>query len=372
MVKTLRVGLAGCGFAGHIHSRALVLAAASKHSSKVKPELVAVADNDLVRAQQAASQYGWQHATDNWQDLFEHDLDLVIVALPNNAHIDITKLATERGCAVLLEKPITRTLNEAKQLASMVESNKRIRVAYVNRFVPAVQAAYDFIKSGQLGSVRTLRSVYMLNMRKPAGHEDWRFSESIAGHGASDDLASHHIDMIQFLTSPVKETVAMSRVWSDISSPISDLNDDVVNGIIALENDAVGTIIASRTSPGHPLTGWVEIEGSKAAIRVDRTYLNDLFIMNEQGEYIKRPVRPSETFATMWAAPTVQGAHPFSWYDCFAFQMTEMLLFTAGLSDAPWLATIDDGVSSMEVTEAMIKSTETKKIETVLRNDRHD
>jgi predicted dehydrogenase len=364
-LKTIKVGLAGCGFAGHIHSRALALIKNSQISSKVKIELVVAADTNEERANITAKQYGWKHAVKDWSDLFTYELDLVIVALPNNDHVGIVKQASKMKIAVLLEKPVARTYAEAIDLLGAVGNNKKIRVAYVNRFVPATQQAKLLIDKGSIGVVRNVRSVYLLNMRKTDGFADWRFDIDKAGYGASDDLGTHHIDLINFLASDITEVQSRTRIW-DIDNAPAATNDDAINSLLTLRNKGFGTLSASRTSPGHPLTGYIEIEGSKGAIRIDRAYLNDLFIRNESGVFSQKNVRPVGNLATLWASPTIQGAHPFSWYDCFAFQMAEMVQLAAGIPlSSEWSATLVDGIKAMAVTEAMIMSTSTLQSEKV-------
>ncbi len=364
-MKTLRVGLAGCGFAGHIHSRSLILVKGSKVSSNVTVELVAVADIDEERARDTAQQYGWQHVEKSWADLFKHKLDLIIIALPNNEHVEIVKMAAEANIAVLLEKPMARTYDDARKLMNVTQGNKQIRVAYVNRFVPAVQQAKLFIDAGGIGEIRMVRSVYLLNMRRPGGPFDWRFNKALAGHGASDDLGSHHIDLINFLAGDITSVQAAMRTW-DIADAPPATNDDAINALLFLRNGSMGTLTASRTSPGHPLTGYVDIEGSKGVLHIDRTYLNHLFVRDESGKLVQHTIRPADDFATLWAAPTVQGAHPFSWYDCFAFQMAEMILLAAGLPvKSAWSATLEDGLHAMAVTEAMVRAAKSGAVEKV-------
>ncbi len=366
-MRKVRVGLAGCGFAGNIHARSLILVKGSTISKQVKPELVVAVDTEVERAHAAAEQYGWEHAEKNWERLFDYDLDLIIVALPNNEHLPIIKQAVKAGIAVLLEKPMAAEYAEAMEIYRLGNDNPRLRVAYVNRFVPAVQRAKEYINAGHLGKIRMVRSVYLLNMRRPDGSYDWRFDRKQAGHGAIDDLGSHHIDLLQFLAGDITSVQAASRVWS-VPGTRSATNDDAVSSLINLENGAFGTLSASRTSPGHPLTGYIEIDGEKGALRIDRAFLNDLFIRDITGTVSQKNVRPDEMFSTMWASPTVQGAHPFSWHDCFAFQMAEMLLIAAGIPlDFSWSATLKDGISAMTVTEAMMYAAQAESLENVNR-----
>lgn len=360
-MKTTRVGLAGCGFIGSIHARSLALAKNSTLAKRVNVELVVAADNDPERAEFVGKQYGWQHVVTDWQDIFDYSPDLIIVALPNTEHLAIVQRASELGVAVLLEKPMTATYEEARAMYETLRKNDRIRVGYMNRFVPAVQRAKEYIESGSLGTVRTIRSVYLLNMRKPRGPVDWRFDSLQAGHGASDDLGSHHVDLLRFLVGEIEAVDAMTRIW-DIPDAPNATNDDTVSALLSFKNGAFGTLNASRTSPGHPLTGYIEIDGEKGSLRIDRAHLNDLFIRDESGITQQINVRPFDPFVGMWALPTVQGAHPFGWYDCFAFQMAEMILIAAGIPmEREWSASLLDGLRTMAVTESMIQAASDNK-----------
>lgn len=358
-MKTIRVGLAGCGYIGSIHARSLVLAKNSTLTDKVNLELTVVADTNLERAKFVARQYGWNNTVTDWREMFGYSLDLVVVALPNTEHLAIVQKATEADIAVLLEKPMTSTYEEALAMYRVGKDSKRIRVAYMNRFIPAAQRAKEYIDSGQLGAVRAIRSVYLLNMRRPNGPVDWRFDEKQAGHGASDDLGSHHIDLLRFLVGEIETTQAMQRIW-DIKDAPTATNDDAMGALLNFKNGAFGTLMASRTSPGHPLTGYIEIDGEKGSLRIDRAYLNDLFIRDETGAVSQKNIRPFEPFVSMWASPTVQGAHPFGWYDCFAFQMAEMVCVAAEIPlEREWLATPEDGLRTMAVTESMTQAART-------------
>lgn len=357
-MKKVRVGLAGCGFAGHIHSRSLLLAKGSHFSKTISPQFVVAVDIDINRAKTTARQYGWENVETDWHALSTYKLDLIIVALPNGQHVDIVKMAHTQNIAVLLEKPVAQNYEQAIDIWKSVGNNPKIRVGYVNRFVPAVQQAKLMITAGDIGDIRMFRSVYLLNMRRPGGTADWRFDKNQAGHGASDDLGSHHIDIIHFLAGNISNVQSATRTW-DIHDAPKATNDDAINSLLSLDNGAFGTLSASRTSPGHPLTGYIEIEGSKGALRIDRAFLNDLFIREDNGGYRQLNIRPVDGFATMWASPTVQGAHPFSWYDCFAFQMAEMLMISSNTPlDTLWSANLEDGIAAMTVTEAMLSSSQ--------------
>jgi len=354
--ESIRVGIAGAGFMGNVHSRSLVLAGASSISEDIKPELVVIADPDRDRADQVADRYGWQDRVESWRGMLDYDLDLIFAALPNSEHMPFIESASNQKAAVLLEKPLASSITDARQMVDMTAEREDIRTGYMHRFLPAVQNAKTFIDDGGLGDIRAVRSVYLLNMRKADGHADWRFDKDLAGNGASEDLGSHHIDLVQFLVGNVASVQALTRTL-DISGAPDATNDDMVASLLEIEGGAIGTMQASRVSVGHPLTGYVEIDGDKGSLRVDRSTLNDFIFRDEDGLETRKAVRPSEPFSTLWSSATVQGAHPFSWHDSFAFQAAEMLQIARG--DTPetvWSASMNDALQASEVVEAMAES----------------
>lgn len=356
-MNRLVVALVGCGFAGSIHSRAINLIKASAISKEIEIELKVCVDADIARAKTCASQYGWEKASDKIGDIFTQKIDLLIIAVPNSGHLELVKQASKNEMFVLLEKPLSSSIDEAKEIVKIASKDDRVRMAFVNRFVPAVFAAKDIISSGKLGDIKTVRSTYLLNMRKPMGHSDWRFDLNLAGNGASDDLGSHHVDLIRYLISDFKKVSSMSKVWEIEEAP-SASNDDLLMALYELENGAIGSMIVSRTTPGHPLTGFIEIDGTLGSVKIDRNYLNDLFIYDSNGNETKIKVRPPKEYAELWASPTVQGSHPFSWYDCFAFQMAEIvrLATTKSSKNNVISASLDDGLKSLKITEQMVRS----------------
>lgn len=355
-MKKLVVGLAGCGFAGSVHSRALALIKASNIALSVGIEQRICVDSNSKRAELCASQYGWQKSSTDLNDLFKEKLDALIIALPNSEHLSLIQRAHNFGLYVLLEKPLSNRLSEAKAIVQIAEKSQRVCLAYVNRFVPAVFEAKKAIKQGAIGEVRTIRSTYLLNMRKPTGPADWRFDYNRAGNGVSDDLGSHHIDLIRHLVSDFDQVFGVTKRWNILEAP-DTTNEDLLMAVYTLKNGAYGTMVASRTTPGHPLTGFIEIDGTEGSLKIDRNFLNELFVYDVTGTESKMKVRPPDSFAGLWASPTVQGLHTFSWYDCFAFQMAEFVRVSAGLQPKFEVsANLHDGLRSLEIVDQMVNS----------------
>src|SRR3982751_2960276 len=111
--KKLRAGVIGVGVLGRYH--------AQKYATISDVELCGVADIDENRARAIASEVGCRAVRDYTALLPE--LDLVSVVVPTEAHFEVASACLEAGVHVLVEKPITRTLDEADALIALAERN---------------------------------------------------------------------------------------------------------------------------------------------------------------------------------------------------------------------------------------------------------
>ena len=96
--KKLKIGVVGVGHMGHYHVNVL--------SSMLTHRLVGVYDSSWERAQQIASKYETK-AVKSLPQLLER-CDAVVVAVPTALHYEISKIALDAGCHILVEKPVTR------------------------------------------------------------------------------------------------------------------------------------------------------------------------------------------------------------------------------------------------------------------------
>ena len=129
--RELRLGLAGLGSMGRNHLRIL--------SNRPGVRLVAVADPvaDVLAAAIAGSPA--RGFADPLAMIAESELDGVVIAAPTNAHLDLALAAVERDVAVLVEKPLAGTLDEALQIVHAARARGvPVQVGHVERFNPAV------------------------------------------------------------------------------------------------------------------------------------------------------------------------------------------------------------------------------------------
>ena len=216
-MEKLKVGVVGVGYFGQFH--------AEKYAKIEGVELVGVVDVDTSRAGEIAKRYRTQP--------FEHHADLfnkiqaVSIAVPTPFHYSTTKDFFLQGIDVLLEKPISNTLDQADELIGLAESKGLIfQVGHLERFNGAL--------SGVEGRVQHPRFI--------ESHRLAPFSGRGAEVDVVLDLMVHDIDIIlSLVNSRVKELQA-------VGSPILTHSPDIANARIEFENGCTASLTANRVS----------------------------------------------------------------------------------------------------------------------------
>lgn len=146
-------------------------------------------------------------------ELFERDLDGVLVTTPNKFHEPVATAAMERGFDVFIEKPLAHTLESAERIAATAHETDRLcMVGFQNRFLNVCKVLKWYIDEGFLGDIRHVQAEYIRRRGVP-GRGSWYTSEEIAGGGAVIDIGLHIIDLLDhLLDSPeVRDVTATTR-----------------------------------------------------------------------------------------------------------------------------------------------------------------
>jgi len=216
-IKPLRTAVIGVGYLGRFH--------AQKYRQLPDSELIGVADANFATAQAVAAEVQAPAFAD-YRELLDA-VDAVSIAVPTPLHFQVAKDFLERGVHVLVEKPITTTVEEADTLIA-IAARKRcvLQVGHLERFNPAIVAA--------AGILKTPRFV--------ESHRLAPFKQRGTDVSVVLDLMIHDIDLIQELVgAPI---VAIDAAGSAIFS--GDL--DIANARIRFANGCVANTTASRVS----------------------------------------------------------------------------------------------------------------------------
>ena len=213
----LRGAVIGVGHLGKEHARLC--------SALPDVELIGVVDVDKERGTKVAETYNTSYF-DDYKDVLDK-VDVVNVVVPTRKHFKIARDFLEKGVHVLIEKPMTGTVAEAKELIAISERKKVVlQPGYVERFNPAITAIQKYNVVPRFIEVHRL-SPYTFR------------SDDI---GVVLDIMVHDIDIILLLCkSKIKRVDAVGI------NVISD-KEDIANARILFENNCVANITASRVS----------------------------------------------------------------------------------------------------------------------------
>lgn len=216
-MKKLRVGIIGVGYLGKFH--------AEKYAQMDNVELVGVVDVNRDQAKDVARKIGTTAYSD-YRDLFGK-VDAVSVVVPTPAHFDVGRAFLEHDVDVLIEKPITTTVEEADRLIHFADSRGLIlQVGHLERFNPAVVALEDFV------TVPRFIESHRLSIFKPRG-----IDVSVVL-----DLMIHDIDIIlNFVKSEVTDIRAAGTT-------VITHEVDIANARLEFQNGCVANVTASRIS----------------------------------------------------------------------------------------------------------------------------
>ncbi|MCG6931301.1 MAG: Gfo/Idh/MocA family oxidoreductase [Desulfofustis sp.] len=216
-MKKLKAGVIGVGYLGRFH--------AQKYAALEQVDLVGVADTEADRAKLVADECGCRAFTD-FRELLPL-VDCVSVAVPTSQHFDVAQQALAGGVDVLLEKPMTVTLEEADELIALAEEHQAIlQVGHLERFNPAVLALKPFLTT----------PVFIESSRIST------FKRRGVDVDVVLDLMIHDIDIIlTIIDSPLKTI-------HTVGAPVVTDTTDIANARLIFENGATANITVSRVS----------------------------------------------------------------------------------------------------------------------------
>src|SRR3989344_2511048 len=138
-------------------------------------ESIGISDLDASKAQKLVQRYPRTHVAESAPAVFSDRYDVAFIVTPVHTHADLARAALDAGLNVMVEKPLTRTSDEAKDLIARAEqADRRLMVGHVFHYKPEVRALAELAKSGELGKIRYMDSVRVnLGLFRPDVNVMW-------------------------------------------------------------------------------------------------------------------------------------------------------------------------------------------------------
>lgn len=259
----LKAGIIGCGgITERRHGPVL---------AKLYPQVkvTALADLSPERTALMGEKLGVdkEHQYQDWEAMLRHEeLDLVHICTPHNAHEAQAIAAMQAGAHVLMEKPISTTVEEANRIiAAAKETGRKLTISHNQRFSPAALRAQQDIEKGVIGKVFLVRTegIGRSHVVGRGINQDWRTSASAGGGGPLIDNGYHQIyRTLAWVGSPVK------RVFARVGRYVHSIEvEDMALLLMEHENGATTSLQTGWCAPGRA-TGVEEIFGTEGQMRI--------------------------------------------------------------------------------------------------------
>jgi predicted dehydrogenase len=270
MMNTLQVGIIGAGaWATAAHVPGFIAC------DNVR--IAAICDADPDRAIALARSIDGAAAYPSFAEMLaEAHLDIVSIVTPTDTHAIAVTAALASGAHVLCEKPLGRTLSEAREMAALAaQSSLHTRMGFTMRFAPAVRRLQELIADGFIGTPyhvqMFLQNGQFISPEKPL---HWKMTRLRAGAGAVVEYGVHGLDILRWLLGPVSRVCATGRTFvPERTLPGSGARaavdvEDSCGWLMEFANGAMGVCHAGWATVGRAPGLEIRIFGAKAAIQV--------------------------------------------------------------------------------------------------------
>ena len=259
------VAVVGTGFGQKVHIPGF--------QAHHRTEVVAVYNRELDKAKKIAQSYNIPHACNTIADIVAlPEVQAVSISTPPFLHYEMAKAALQAGKHVLIEKPTTLNVEEAKELYQLAKQKGVIAtVDFEFRFVPAWQLLAELLSENYVGSKRLIRIDWLGSSRADASRPWNWYSRKDQGGGALGSLGSHAFDYIYWLFGPIRRlnahfTTAIPQRQDPATGEFKTVETDDTCMLMLELADGTPCQISISAVVHAPRPHWVEVYGDKATL----------------------------------------------------------------------------------------------------------
>ena len=373
MNRKLRMGMVGGGsdaFIGAIHRLAAFM------DNQIELVCGCFSINPEISASSGKSYFLPDNRVyKSYKEMFENEvklpegerMDFVTIVTPNFAHFEPAMMALENGFNVVIDKPITFTLEQAKILKAKVEeTGLTLALTHTYSGYPAVKEARERVRRGDFGKIRKVFVEYpqgwLSSKLEDMGNAQasWRTDPKRSGKaGCMGDIGTHAHHLAEYV-SGLKTVEVCAEL--NIFVPGRLLDDDGT-ALLRFDNGAKGVLMATQIAAGEENALKLRVYGDKGGLEWNQHEPNTLLV--KWGDRPTEIVRTGQGYMSDIAKHNTRtpAGHPEGYLEAFAniyrnFSLTVRAKMNGDTPKAVWLdfPTVDDGIRGMQFIDTVVEA----------------
>jgi predicted dehydrogenase len=375
-MRKLRMGMVGGGkdaFIGAIHRKAANMDGLIElccGALSINPEIAKISGRELFLPEDRTYLTYEEMISKESALPASERIDFITIVTPNFAHFGPAVMALDNGFNIVIEKPMTFTLDEAKELKKKVdETGLQLCLTHTYSGYPMVKQARQMVQSGALGKPRKIVVEYFqgwlskLSEREGNAQAAWRTDPKKSGKaGCMGDIGTHAAHLAEYISG-----LKITKLCADLNIMVKGRTlDDDGNVLLKFEDDVSGVLIASQVAAGEENALKFKIYGEKGGLEWAQQEPNTLWV-----KWLDQPMQilragsnytnVLDSFATHNCR--TPGGHPEGYLEAFAniyrnFSLTLLSKLegkeaTKEMLDFPG---VDDGIRGMAFIENVVAS----------------
>ena len=280
MMKTIRWGMIGCGDVTEVKSGPALQKAAGS-------ALVAVMRRDVAKAHDYARRHGVPRVHHSADALIEdEEVDAVYIATPPSSHCDLALRVAGVRKPCLVEKPMAMSHEECLRMNTAFRSvGVPLWTAYYRRALPRFLLVRQLLADGAIGRATSVHVEVFQPLATGELARNWRFDPATAGAGLFFDLASHCVDLLDFLIAPIDEAAGNA-----VNTGGAYDAEDVTAAVFRMTGGVLATGIWNFNAPEK--RDAILVSGSEGEVRTPVFADDDVTVRNRRGAAVHHVRNP--------------------------------------------------------------------------------
>jgi predicted dehydrogenase len=299
-------------------------------------------------------------------------IDFVSIVTPNFVHFDPAMMALDKGFNVVIEKPITFTLEQAKQIKEkLTATGLTLLLCHTYTGYPMVKQAKQLLKAGALGKIRKVYVEYpqgwLSTLLESTGQAQasWRTDPKKSGKaGCMGDIGTHAFNMAEYVTG-----LQVTQICSNLNIAVEGrLLDDDGAAFLKFNNGATGVLMATQIAAGEENNVKIRVYGEKGGLTWQQEDANTLVVkwLDKPAEIYRTGGGYNSSFAVQ--NTRIPAGHPEGYLEAFAnlyrnFALTVRAKIDGEKPKEEWLdfPGVEEGIRGMAFVENVVASSQSEE-----------